>query len=367
MKRIAIFLMLLAASAVFLAACAQASTTAPPRAEAQPVAAPQVDRQAIADHYRGKTVTIIVGYAPGGGFDATARVLSRHLGKHIPGNPSVIVENMDGAGSLISANHIYNVAKPDGLTFGTFNELQVMNQLTGTEGVQFDARKFAWIGSAVRSTTACTIRADSPYKTAQDLKRRDLPPLIVGGTAPGANTDDFPKLLNALAGTNMRLVSGYRGTSDIRLATESNEVQGMCWSFESLQATAQRWVDDNFIIVPVYQARGKSAKILERYPNAVLAEDLVTDETSKKLIRAANAPGEISKPFAAPPGTPPHLLQTLREGFWAAVADPELLADVAQARLDQDPREGAEVEQIVGEILSLDSALAKRLAEIRQG
>lgn len=322
-------------------------------------------QQSGADYYRGKTITILVGYAPGGGFDTTARLVAKHLGAHIPGNPNVIVQNMDGAASLIAANHIYNVDKPDGLTLGVFNELQVINQLTGLDGVQFDATKFSWIGSAIQSAPACTIRADSPYKTAQDFVRKDLPPLILGGTGPGAETDNLPRMLVALAGANIKIVTGYRGTADIRLAVDSGEVDGMCWSYTSVAATASNWLENNTVGVPIYDSHETSdAAILSRFPNAVRAEDLVSDATSKQLIRAANAPQAMSKPFAAPPGLPADILQALREGFMATMNDPAFQADAAQAHLDVAPRPGQEVEQIVNDVLSADPALGKRLAEI---
>src|SRR4051794_14759089 len=171
-----------------------------PKAAPTGAGGPEAANVSPDDFYRGKTVTIVVGYAPGGGFDSIARVLARHLPDHLPGKPTIVVENMDGAGSLVAANYLFNAAKPDGLTFGTFNEQQVLNQLTDADGIQFDARRFSWIGSASGNTPLCSIRADSRYQSGRDLLRQDLPPLVIGGTAPGANTDDFPKLLNALLG-----------------------------------------------------------------------------------------------------------------------------------------------------------------------
>jgi tripartite-type tricarboxylate transporter receptor subunit TctC len=362
-RRASSILAYLAIALLTVTACGR---SAAPRAEAQPGSqAAEPNPQATADYFRGKTITIIVGLGPGGGFDTTARLLAKHMGKHLPGNPNVVVENMEGAGSLLATNHLYNVAKPDGLTFGTFNELQVINQLSEGDGVQFDARKFSWLGSAQRAATTCTIRADSPYKTAQDLTRTDLPPLVLGGTGPGANTDDFPKMMNALAGTNIKLVSGYRGTADIRLATESKEVDGLCWTFDSVASTAPKWLEDNFINVPIYQAREKNAKILERWPTATRLEDFVQDENAKKLVRVVAAPQEISKPFAAPPGVPANILGPLQKAYMETMTDPELIADSNQARLEMAPRPAAEVEQIIADILSLDRASVQRLAQIR--
>jgi tripartite-type tricarboxylate transporter receptor subunit TctC len=320
----------------------------------------------VADFYAGKTITIIVGYAPGGGYDTTARVLSKHLGSHIPGNPNVVVENMDGAGSLLAANHLYNVDKPDGLTLGAFNELQIVNQVTGMDGVQFDARKFSWIGSAQQTTWSCIVRADSPYKTGQDFTRKDLPPLILGGTAPGASTDDFPKLLNALAGANIKLVSGYTGSNTIKLAVDSHEVDGLCFDFESLPIVGNDWLQNKSVNVPLYESRdGKSDAILKQFPNAVSAEDLISDPTSKQLLRAATAPTAMSKPLAAPPGVPADRLQALRDAYTATLNDPAFQADATTARLTIVPHTGQQVEQTVSDVLSLDPAMGKRLADIR--
>ena len=339
-----------------------------PRSAAPTGGAPRAESNAVSveDFYRGKTVTIVVGYAPGGGFDTTARVLARHMGDHLPGHPAFVVENMDGAGSLVAVNYLYNVAKPDGLSFGTFNEQQVLNQVTGIEGVQFDARKLSWIGSASGNTPLCSIRADSRYQSGRDLLRSDLPPLVVGGTAPGANTDDFPKLLNSLLGTNFKLVSGYRGSADIRLATEAGEVEGICWSLEALESGAPQWIENRFISIPIYEGGAQNTTLEARFPNAIRAEDLTTDEAVRRLIRAANAPGDIAKPFAGPPGIPPDRLQTLRDAFKETVADPAFLADAEQAKLTIVATFGEDTARIVGEILDLPPDLAARLAEIRK-
>src|SRR3990167_2647581 len=179
----------------FAAVCALA-VSAPRTVEAQP--AP----------YEGKTVTIVVGYKPGGGYDATARLLARHLPKHIPGSPTIIVQNMPGANSIIGANHVYNVAKPDGLTLGTFNRNLPIGQLLAVDGVKFDMTKFAWIGSAASESTILAVRTDLPYKTFEELKKAKEP-VVVGATGPGANTYDFPLLLKDLLGANLKIVSGY--------------------------------------------------------------------------------------------------------------------------------------------------------------
>ncbi len=326
----------------------------------------QVRGPSVEDFYRGKTISVIVGLAPGGGYDTVARLVARHIGQHIPGNPNVIVENMEGAGSLIAANHVYSVAKPDGLTIGAINELQVINQLTGVEGVQFDARKYGWLGNVQQNSVVCTIRADSPYKVGRDLLRQDLPPLIIGATGPGADTFDFPKALIGALGANIRVVTGYQGTAPIRLAVESHEVDGLCWAFESVIATAQSWLDTGFATAIIYQAATPDSRVEQRFPGIQRAEDIAPDEQAKRLIRAATAPGAIAKPWMLPPGTPQDRVQALQKAFADTMNDPAFKADAEQAKVDVNPNTAAETERIVQEILDLPPDLANRLAEIRK-
>src|SRR4051812_46148094 len=199
--------------------------------------------------YAGKTVTIIVGYKAGGGYDATARMLARHLPKHIPGKPTIIVQNMPGANSLIAANHVYSVAKPDGLTMGTFNRNLPIAQLTKVDGAKFDMRKFVWIGSAASEATILAIRSDLPYKTVEDLKKADKP-IVIGATGPGANTYDFPLMLKEFLGLNLKIVTGYSSSADIMLAIERKEVDGRAGSLTSITPFIERK-----LVRPVMRAR----------------------------------------------------------------------------------------------------------------
>src|SRR4051812_45815758 len=208
-----------------------------------------VPLMAGAQDFAGKTVTIVVGYKAGGGYDATARLLARYLPKHLPGKPTVIVQNMPGGNSIIAANHMYNVARPDGLTIGTFNRNLPIAQLTGVEGVKFDMRKFAWVGSAANETTILAIRTDLPYKTFEEL-RKAKEPVVIGSTGPGANTHDFPLLLKDLLGVNLKIVSGYSSSADIMLAVERKEVDGRAGSFTSLRPFIER-----NLVKPIVRAR----------------------------------------------------------------------------------------------------------------
>src|SRR5215208_4281695 len=214
---------------------------------------------AAAQNFQGKTVTLIVGYKAGGGYDATARMLARHLPKHIPGRPTVIVQNMPGANSVIAANHLYNVAKPDGTTIGTFNRNLPIAQLTGVEGVKYDITRFAWIGSAANESTILAIRADLPYKTFDEL-RKAKEQVVIGSTGPGANTHDFPLLLKDLLGVNLKIVSGYSSSADIMLAVERKEVDGRAGSYSSLRP----FIDRN-LVKPIVRARSTD-KAIDKLP-----------------------------------------------------------------------------------------------------
>src|SRR6266850_595919 len=199
--------------------------------------------------YAGKTVTIIVGYKAGGGYDATARMLARHLPKYIPGKPTIIVQNMPGANSMIAANHVFNVAKPDGLTIGTFNRNLPIAQLTKVDGVKFDMRKFVWIGSAASESTILAIRTDLGYKTLDEMKKSGKQ-IVIGATGPGANTYDFPLLLKDLLGLNLKIVTGYSSSADIMLAIERKEVDGRAGSYSSLKPFIER-----NLVRPIVRAR----------------------------------------------------------------------------------------------------------------
>src|SRR5436189_847692 len=249
--------------------------------------------------YAGKTVTIIVGYKAGGGYDATARLLARHLPKHIPGKPTVIVQNMPGANSMIAANHVYNIAKPDGLTIGTFNRNLPIAQLTKVQGVKYDMTKFEWIGSAANESTVLAIRNDLPYKNFEEL-RKAKEPVVIGSTGPGANTHDFPLLLKDLLGVNLKIVSGYSSSSDIMLAIERKEVDGRAGSLTSIQP----FIDRN-LVRPVIRARSVEAGI-EKLP---VDESLAPNPRAKAIMALRSAPEVVARPYVLPPKTPADIVK----------------------------------------------------------
>ena len=299
-----------------------------------PMAAP-------AQPYAGKTLTIVVGYKAGGGYDATARLLARHLPRHIPGKPTIIVQNMPGANSLIAANHLYSVAKPDGLTLGTFNRNLPIAQLTKVDGVKFDMRKFAWIGSAASEATILAIRSDLPYKTLEDIKKAKQP-IVIGATGPGANTYDFPLLLKELLGLNLKIVTGYSSSADIMLAVERKEVDGRAGSFTSITPFIERK-----LVRPVVRARAAEAGI-EQLP---MDENLAPTPRAKAIMALRSAPDLIGRPYVMPPGTPEEMVRIMREAFASAIADRLLVAEAQKAKMDLNFVGGDEAQKMLKEVL----------------
>jgi tripartite-type tricarboxylate transporter receptor subunit TctC len=309
--------------------------------------------EASAQNFSGKTVTIIVGYKAGGGYDATARLLARHLPKHIPGNPTVIVQNMPGANSIIAANHMYNVAKPDGLTIGTFNRNLPIAQLTRVEGVKYDVTKFQWIGSAANESTVLAIRTDLPYKTFDEL-RKAKETVVIGSTGPGANTHDFPLLLKELLGLNFKIVSGYSSSADIMLAVERKEVDGRAGSYTSLRPFIDRG-----LVRPVVRARTVERGI-EKLP---ADEDLAPNARAKAIMALRSAPEQVARPYVLPPATPADIVKVMREAFAKAIQDPELETEGKKAKLDLEYLPGDQAQKILVDVMKQPQDLVEEFSK----
>ncbi len=297
---------------------------------------------ALAQYYSGKTITIVVGYKPGGGYDRTARLLARYLPKYIPGSPNIIVQNMPGANSVIAANHVYTVAKPDGLTIGTFNRNLPIAQLTKVQGVKYDMTKFAWIGSAASESTILAIRTDLPYRTPQDLKNA-AKEVVIGATGPGANTYDFPLLLKDLLGWKLKIVSGYSSSSDIMLAVERKEADGRAGSLSSIQPFIDRG-----LVRPIVRARAEEPGI-EKLP---VDEDLAPNPRAKAIMALRSAPEVIGRPYVMTPGTPPQYVNMMREAFAKTIDDPQLKAEAKKAKMDLNYVNGGEALKVMKEVLN---------------
>src|SRR2546429_1308143 len=296
---------------------------------------------AAAQSFAGKTVTIVVGYKPGGGYDATARLLARRLPDHLPGKPTVIVQNMPGGNSIIAANHMYNVAKPDGLTIGTFNRNLPIAQLTRVQGVKFDMTKFAWIGSAANEATILAIRNDLPYKNFEEL-RKAKDQVVIGSTGPGANTHDFPLLLKDLLGIKLKIVTGYSSSADIMLAVERKEVDGRAGSYTSIRPFI-----DRKLVVPVVRARAIE-KGIEQLP---VDESLAPNARAKAIMALRSAPEVIGRPYVMAPGTPEQTANIMREAFIKVMSDKELVAEATKAKMDLEFVSGTEAQKVIKEML----------------
>ena len=307
----------------------------------------------MAQSFSGKTVTIIVGYKPGGGYDATARLLARHLPKHLPGNPTVIVQNMPGANSVIAANHVYNVAKPDGLTIATFNRNLPIAQLTGIGGVKYDITKFAWIGSAANESTILAIRADLPYQSFEEL-RKAKEPVVIGSTGPGANTHDFPLLLKDLVGLNFKIVSGYSSSADIMLAVERKEVDGRAGSFTSLRPFIERG-----LVRPIIRARTSEPGI-EKLP---VDESFAPNPRAKAIMALRSAPEQVARPYVMPPKTPADIVKVMREAFAKTIDDPELVAEGKKSKMDLEFTPGDRAQKILVEVMNQPKDIVQEFAK----
>jgi tripartite-type tricarboxylate transporter receptor subunit TctC len=300
--------------------------------------------QAQAEFFKDKTVNLYVGYSPGGGYDVYARILARFMGAHIPGKPTVVVSNMPGAGSLRAANYIYNVATKDGLSFGTVARGAAFDPLFGLPGTQFDAAKFNWIGSANDEVSVCVTKE-----------------LIVGGTGGSADTDQFPRVLNGVLGTKMRVIIGYPGGNDVNLAMERGEVQGRCgWSWSSVKSTQQKWLDDKKINVLVQLSMKKH----EDLPNIPAVIDLATTDEQRQILKLVFARQVMGRPFMAPPNVPADRIKTLREAFWASMQDKDLLDEADKAKLEITPVRGEDIQQLVIDSYKVSPDIAKKAGDL---
>jgi tripartite-type tricarboxylate transporter receptor subunit TctC len=311
--------------------------------------------------YRGKVIRIIVGFSTGGGFDTFARIVARYMGKYVPGNPTVIVENMTGAGSLIAANHIYKVAKPDGLTVGAFNGNQILAQLVGAQGIEFDARKMEWMGAPGYNHDLCLLSQKTGITSAEQwLASKTVYKLA--GSAPGATTDDVAKVLKEAIGLPMRLITGYKGTADMRVAVESGEIDGLCgFSWVSVRTTWRKAIESNLVSI-MMQSAPKAHPDLPKIP---LTISFAKTAEARQLIEAGvHQPSAITYSYSIPPGTPKDRVRILRQAFTQTVKDPDFLNDAGKANLEIAPASGEEIEQSIHNLFKTPPAVVAKLKEV---
>src|SRR5688500_1166673 len=321
---------------------------------------------AVSDFYKGKTVTVIVGYGTGGGYDVFARLLARHLGKYIPGNPSVIVQNMPGAGSMRAVNALYNTAPKDGTAIGMFGRDMPLIAILGTNpGVQFDPRKFVWLGSSSdfsNDAYILLVRKDGPVQSIEDARRADSQPITLGVTGEGSTGTDIPILLRDTLGFKFKLVSGYPDNGAIFLALERNEVNGRTVDLSSVTSLKPEWLKpDSNMRVLVQLARATRHPM---FPDVPTARELAKDEKAKTLIELAEQSYILSRPFAAPPGVPEDRAKALQAAFMAVHKDPEYLADAAKIRVEVSPVNHDVVMQAINKIANAPPDLLDYLRKL---
>ena len=314
-----------------------------------------------APFYEDKTIRIIVGYSAGGGYDNYARVLARHMGRHIPGNPTILVENMTGAGSLISANHVYKAAKPDGLTIGHFNGGLFFNQVLEQPGIMFDARKFEFLGAAVTEEVVFAFTAKSGI-TSMDKLMAAKTPVKMGGVAPGAFApDNVIRVLKAAFNVPIQLVSGYKGTADIRIACEGGELAGTSWGWASMRST-WRGALESGTVVAVLQGVPQPFADLPKVPLAISYAK--TDEARQLIEMGIHSPSIFARPFVLPPGVPKDRVAILHKAFQETMKDKEFLAEAEKAKLDIEPVTSEQLEKSVAQIFKLSPAMVVKFKDI---
>ena len=312
------------------------------------------------EFYGGKTIRLIVGYAPGGGYDFYARTIARHMGKHIAGNPTFVVENMPGAGSLVSANHLYKIAKPDGLTIGHFNGNLFQLQAMGQKEIDFNAARFEYVGAVARVEIACGLSRASGIDSADKWLASKVAPRM-GATAPGTGAYDTSRLLNSTLGFPLQLVLGYKSTGEMRVAVERGELHGVCTGWESLRSLWKNFIESGELVI-VLQALPKPHMELPKVP---LAINFAKTEEARQLIQiGVHDVSAASRPFMLSPGTPKDRVQILRKAFAATMSDPSFLADAEKSNLDISPLSGEELEKTVHGILKTSPAMLAKLKQI---
>lgn len=292
----------------------------------------------VEEFYRGKTIELFIGYSAGGGYDGYARLLARHMGRHIPGNPTIVAVNMPGAGSLVAANYLFNAAATDGTAFGTFGRgIAMAPLLTGDEGIEFEAAQFNWIGSLNNEVSTCVSWHDSPVKTWEDLQDNQL---VLAGSGSRSDDDAFPAVLRNVLGADLQVISGYPGNSERLLAMERGEVDGVCgWSWSSAKSRRPEWIEDRKVNILIQMALEQHPDL----PDVPLVMDLAETDEQRQILTLIFARQTMGRPFATSPEVPEERVRALREAFQATVRDPEFLAEASRAKL--------EINQVSGEVI----------------
>lgn len=320
----------------------------------------------VAEFYKGKRVNLVVSYGPGGGYDVYARVLARHIGRHIPGNPSIVVQNMPGAGSLRGANYLYNVAPRDGTTFGTFARNMAMLGLLKTgQKVQFDPTRFTWLGSSsslANDAYVLIVRRAAKVRSIEDARRADGPPLIIGSTAEGTSSDAMGVLLREWLGFNLKVIPGYTDSGVLFLAIERGEVDGRTVGLSSVRSNKPDWLKPNGF-TRVMVVFGRATRFAE-FPDAPTARELARNAEDRNLIEILEMPYALSRPYAAPPDVPPDRARALQQAFMATHKDPAYLADAEKVGIEVSPISGANILNLIDQIAKTPADQLKRIESL---
>ena len=313
----------------------------------------------IADFYSGKSVQLVIGYAPGGGYDVYARALARHMARHIPGNPSIVVQNMPGAGSIKAANYIYNIAPKDGTVFGGFSRGAFLDPLLGRgDGVQYVAARYGWLGSISNEVGVCAFRSDSGIATWRDMQTKSY---VIGSTGAGADSDVFPTVLRKMFALPMKVVTGYHSAADVVLAISRREVDGRCgWSWSSMMAWNKDLYQSKAVTVAIQLASQKLAEL----PDTPSILEVARDADQRAALKLILSRQMMARPYVAPPGIPPERLKALRAAFDATMTDPDFLADAQRQDLEVRPVSGAEADALIHEVYASPPEVVKLAIEV---
>jgi tripartite-type tricarboxylate transporter receptor subunit TctC len=324
-----------------------------------------VSSAAQTPYFQNKTILITVGYQAGDGYDIWARLLAAHIGKHIPGNPNLIVQNMPGAGSMIVANQIYRVSKPDGLTMGAIGPSLYLDQLIGKKEVRFDWAKYGWVGSTEKTPYLFYMKADSPYKTFEDIRKAKEPPRC-SATSTGTSGHFVPKLLEEAIGAKFNIVMGYQGGAEQDLAFERGEVVCRSLSIPTFFAREPfiSWRKNNVVRIMMQSGRKRDVKAPEVPTIHEIMNEYKTSASTRSLVTSILASGDLGRPFVLPPGVPPDRLKTLRDGFRKTMSDPAFLADVKNRKLEADPDYGEELAAIAKEAVNQPADVINKMKKL---
>jgi tripartite-type tricarboxylate transporter receptor subunit TctC len=360
------------AALLVLAACAPAAA---PRAPAAPATAPEqpgpeqgFDERAVADFYRGKTVSIVVGAGPGGVYDTWSRIVARHMRKYIPGNPNIIVENRSGADGMVALNHLTNTAPKDGTVLVNFPETVIWLALTGAPGMEFEFTKLAWLGSLSQVFDACIVASRTGVTKIQDLIGTNRQ-LTFGGTGTSGRMHYEAQLLNQTLGTNLKVVNGYDGAPKVRLAMQNGEIDGACWNWDSISTMPEWYTDpDPFVRILVAFADERQLPGDAHFKEIPTAVSLARTDEARRLMQMAIAPTLMGKPHVMAPGTPPDRLAAMRSAFQQVVNDPEFRAEVEKSKLLPflQPSNHEQVKEVVESVFSQPSDVVEKFKRMLQ-